>query len=378
MTGFVGNLSQTAPPTPSEPSDNVPQNLRPYYTPPGDQYRGAFAFAQFDNPIYTTVAARNAMGAYVEIGFRPSPRWDVDLGVRNDVWLTGFRSSVSLDPRILVTRYLTDVLDVHAAFGLAHQPAVFLLPLPGVSDVALDRGLQRAIQSELGAGLELENIAKVELQLFLHAYSNLLFPELTIEKFNKCGYGYGAIGGNASEANVCESGTGFPRATALAYGGEIFIRRRVTETISGWLSYTLTWADAESDEGFEFSPVFDTRHVVNLVLQYRPTRHWRLGVRGQARSGQTYAEVTDALVRLERRLPGFYRIDAQMGYGWKTGWGAMELTVEWFNVTLSREARSYQCGLDITDKSRKASSNLCKVEYEPALFMPNLSVRAEF
>jgi hypothetical protein len=377
MVGVVGDLSQNPPPA-GQPQDNIPAGLRPYGTPPTDVYRGQFAFAQFDNPVYTSVAARNTAGAFTELGFRPARRWDLELGLRADLWLTGFRSDIGVDPRLLITHYVSRYLDLHAAIGLAHQPAVFLLPLPGVSDVALDRGLQRALQSELGGGLDLFGQGRVELQLFIHYYTDLLFPELTLEKFNQCGQSDIPTLNESTIPNICQSGVGFPRASALAYGGEFFLRRPITETISGWLSYTLTWADAESNQGFRFTPVYDTRHVVNLVLQYRPIRSWRLGIRVHARSGQMYTTVTDDLVRLERRLPGFYRIDAQAAYGWKTGFGRMELAVEWFNVTLSREPRSYLCGLDITDQNRSAPDRLCNVEYAPALFFPNLGLRAEF
>lgn len=374
ITGLVGDLSQAPPPVVVTAPDDTPQELRPYSAPPVDQNRGLFAFGQFDNPMYTTVAARNTAGTYAEFGFRPARRWDLELGMRADLWLTGTRGTVGLDPRVVLTHYLLDYLDLHASFGLAHQPAVFLLPLPGVSDVALDRGLQTAYQSEFGAGFDLWSEARIELQCFIHYYTDLLFPELTIEKFNQCG-----LSGTDPNTtpNVCQS-SGFPRATALAYGGELFLRRPVSKSISGWLSYTITWADAESDQGFSFTPVFDTRHVANLVLQYRPTKHWRFGVRGHARSGQMYATLTDKLVRLERRLPGFYRIDMQAAYRWQPSWGKMEFSVEWFNVTMSREARSYLCGLDITDRNRLAPDRLCEVEYAPALFFPNISVRAEF
>ena len=289
MVGIVGDLSQAAQHYSYEPTDNIPQDQRLYDEPPSDQNLGPFAFAKFDNPVYTTVAARNTLGAYAEYGFRPALHWDLELGLRADLWLTGFRGEVGIDPRILLTHYLSSALDLHAALGLAHQPAVFLLPLPGVSDVALDRGLQEAVQSELGAAVDLWGEARFELQLFMHYYTELLFPELAIEKFNQCSQWNTSASASSIAANVCQGDAGFPRATALAYGGEIFLRRPPNQAIAGWLSYTLTWARAKSDEGFEFTPVFDTRHVVNLVLQYRPTHNWRLGGRGHARSGQMYS-----------------------------------------------------------------------------------------
>ncbi len=335
-------------------------------------------YNQFNNPLYTSVASRNLMGLYSEFGFRPARSWDVDLGLRGDVWLTGHRCELGIDPRLLLTYYPLDFMDLHAAVGLAHQPAVFLLPLPGIADVALDRGLQEAIQSEVGIGFDLYKEMRVEAQAFVHYYTNLLFPELAIEMLNACGERSPYFYGQVADLNVCETGQGFPRATALAYGGELFLHRSLSRSVSGWLSYTLSWAQAESDNGFRFTPVFDRRHVGNMVLQYRPATGWRLGLRLHARSGKIFTILTDNLQRLERRLPGFFRADLQASYGWRTHWGRMQVSAEWFNLTLAREARSISCGLDITDNNQLAPAETCEVEYGPALFFPNVGVRAEF
>lgn len=335
-------------------------------------------YDQFNNPLYTSVASRNLLGVYSEFGFRPIQSWDVDLGLRGDVWLTGHRSELGVDPRLLLTYYPLGFLDMHAAVGLAHQPAVFLLPLPGIADVALDQGLQEAIQSEAGIGFDLYSELRVEAQAFVHYYTNLLFPELAIEKLNACGEKSSAFYREVADLNICDSGQGFPRATALAYGGELFLHRSLNRSVSGWLSYTLSWAEAQSENGFRFTPVFDRRHVGNMVVQYRPAIGWLLGLRLHVRSGRIFTVLTNDLQRLERRLPGFFRADLQASYGWRTSWGRLQASAEWFNITLAREARSINCGLDITDNNRLAPIETCKVEYGPALFFPNVGLRAEF
>jgi len=376
MIGIIGKIEREEPvpgiSIPGEPTKNITR------IPPFVTAKDVLNYDQFNNPMYTWVASRNLMGVYSEFGFRPTQSWDVDLGLRGDVWLTGHRSELGVDPRVLLTYYPLDFLDVHAAVGLAHQPAVFLLPLPGIADVALDRGLQEALQSEVGIGFDLYSEIRVEAQVFVHYYTNLLFPELTIEKLNACGEQGSGFYEQVAELNICQTGQGFPRASALAYGGELFLHRSLGRSVSGWLSYTLSWAEAESDNGFRFTPVFDRRHVGNMVLQYRPATGWRLGLRLHARSGKMFTILTDRLQRLERRLPGFFRADLQASYGWRTSWGRMQVSAEWFNLTLAREARSISCGLDITDRDRMAPAETCKVEYGPALFFPNVGLRAEF
>ncbi|MBN1655423.1 MAG: TonB-dependent receptor [Deltaproteobacteria bacterium] len=376
MIGIIGRITRNEPPPsiaprgiPVKETSRVPSYVTRTVT---------VNFEQFNNPLYTWVASRNTTGLYGELGFRPAPSWDVDLGLRGDLWLTGHRSEVGVDPRLLVTHYPLAILDLHLAVGLVHQPAVFLLPIPGVADVALDRGLQEAVQSEFGVGFDLWKEARFEAQMFLHYYTDLLFPELAIERLNQCSVGDFSTNGGDAASNLCQTGQGFPRATAFAYGAEFFLRRSVARSLSGWLSYTLTWSDAKSEQGFSFTPVFDMRHVANLVLQYRPVPGWRLGVRLHARSGKMATILTDDLYRLERRLPGFFRADIQGSYGWNTSWGRVRVTAEWFNLTLAREARSISCGLDITDQNRPAPGETCSVEYGPALFFPNVGVGAEF
>lgn len=66
---------------------------------------------------------------------------------------------------MLLRHRTTDALTLHASGGLAYQPAAFPIALPGIADAVLQRGLQRAIQTELGAGLELPASLTAELSL---------------------------------------------------------------------------------------------------------------------------------------------------------------------------------------------------------------------
>lgn len=376
MIGIIGRIERDEPISTVGGRSITPKQTS--YIPSYVRSIDRVDFNQFNNPLYTWVASRNTAGIYTEVGFQPAEKWMIELGLRGDLWITGHRSQLGVDPRILVTHHILNNLDIHLAVGLIHQPAVFLLPLPGIADVALDRGLQEAIQSEAGVGLDLSEEARLEIQTFVHYYTDLLFPELAIEKLNRCLEGQTGFNSPDVPPNICTTGQGFPRATSTAYGGEVFLRRPIEKDLSGWLSYTLTWAQAESENGFSFTPVFDMRHIGNLVLQYQLLLGWRVGMKLHARSGKMFAILTDDFNRLERRLPGFYRIDVHSSYSWQVSWGRMQVSAEWYNLTLSREAQSMNCGLDITDQHRLAPDSTCHVQYGPALFFPNVGLRAEF
>ena len=327
-------------------------------------------------PFTEGVAARSAMGVYGELGFDVTQRLRADLGLRSDLWLTGARSEVALDPRLTLTYRSHDTITWHGAVGLAHQPSVFLIPLPGISEVGLDRGLQSAVQSEAGVAFELPASFKLDTQVYLQHFDNMILPELAIDQTNDCA----SLAPDVEKATARCNG-GYPRSSTLAYGLELFLRRSITEELSGWINYTLGWARAHTEAGESFRPTFDVRHVVNLVLHYRLGRGFSAGARVQYRSGKpaSHLFLRETQIRYEQRLRGFFRADLHLSYELRPSWGSLRLTLEWFNVSLSREETDIACrdGVGVGSDPLLAATP-CRVQRAPALFFPNLGVRAEF
>ncbi len=321
------------------------------------------------------VRTRNMFGVYAEVNWRLHPAIELALGVRGDLWLTGSTHAQAVEPRVVATWHLSDAQSVHVGWGLSFQPAVFPVPVPGLADIVLDRGLQRANQSEVGYRFELSEQLLFETALFYNHLSDLLFLDTLLD----C---------DATFGPSC-SDDAFPRATADAYGWEVFLQRPSQHALSGWVSYTLGGGVAYGPSGMRFTPAFDVRHVANLVLQYELGAGFRAGMRVLYRSGRVASVTTldagsiatpgGALVnppfaRFERRLPGFFRADVLIAYRWNTSWGRMRLALEWLNVTMSREAIDLRScsGLD------PGTVEACGIEYAPAIFVPNLGLRAEF
>jgi outer membrane receptor protein involved in Fe transport len=328
-------------------------------------------------PFSADVAARSVMGAYVELGLQLSDRFRTDLGLRGDIWLTGSRPEAAVDPRLSMSYRLLDTVTWHGAVGLAHQPSVFLIPLPGITEVGIEYGLQSAVQSETGVSFDLPAQFKLESQVYLQHFDNMILPELAIDQTAEC---Y-ALPPDVEQATSRCNG-GYPRSSAWAYGLELFLRRSLSEDLSGWINYTLGWARAESG-GYKFRPTFDVRHVVNLVLQYKIGRGFSTGARLQYRSGKNASHIFIRAdeIHYDQRLGGFFRADANISYGWQPSWGSLRVTLEWFNLTLSREESSIDC--DRTDDITSGRDPLktavpCPVKRAPALFFPNLGIRAEY
>jgi hypothetical protein len=298
--------------------------------------------------------------------------------VRGDLWLTGSRPEAAVDPRLSLSYRLRDTITWHGAVGLAHQPSVFLVPLPGITEVGIESGLQSAVQSETGVSFDLPAQLKLESQVYVQHFDNMILPELAIDQTAEC---YALPPDVEMATSRCNGG--YPRSSAWAYGLELFLRRALTEDHSGWVNYTLGWARAESSTGLKFRPTFDVRHVVNLILQYKIGGGFSTGARLQYRSGKNASHIfiREGEIPYQQRLAGFFRADANISYGWKPSWGSLRVSLEWFNLTLSREESSIDC--DKTDDITSGRDPLktavpCPVRRAPALFFPNLGVRAEY
>jgi hypothetical protein len=315
------------------------------------------------NTLLGDVPARSLWGVQAELTWRPWTALELQLGARGDAWVQGSGAEAVLDPRARVIVHVSEEFDVHVAAGVVHQPAVFFVPLPGIADLANDRGLQTALQSEAGVGWDTPLDLRAEVQFFLHGYENLVFTDTLFL--------------NDSFDTICENidcmGATVPsRIDGLSYGLEVFLKRPITQALSGFVSYTVAWSAIDRIAGLPYTPTWDVRHVANLVLQWQIGAGFSAGLRWFFRSGKVQGEfsVGDAmqLTRDETRLPEFMRLDLEVAYGWHTFWGRMRVALEWFNATLTREPQDVSCeGLPRT----------CGVRYLPAIFFPNLSLRAE-
>ena len=313
---------------------------------------------------------RATLGAQAELTLRPWTALELQLGARSDAWFQRGYSTLAFDPRARLILHVSEELDFHVATGLVHQPAVAYLPLPALLEFGDLRHLQSALQSEAGVGWTTPGDFRLELQTFVHRYRNLIFSDArTLD---------GALSDICTLSGAepeCMSGRVPARSEGISYGLELFMRRPITHALSGFVSYTLAWSHAQRVAGQPYTPTWDVRHVGNLVLQWQLGGGYSLGLRGFFRSGKIdswfYANQAMQLGLEQRRLPSFWRVDLELAYAWRTSWGKMRFAVEWFNATLSREPAEYQCSMD------GPRPQLCTVEYLPAIFFPNLSLRAE-
>jgi hypothetical protein len=360
---------------PSTGSTTNPGRFLPGFSGGFDLQTQPIAF--LDQAPLSRIEARDAAGIYTELSLVPLRAVEVEAGLRGDLWVAAGRREQAADERLLIRWHALPELALHAAAGTAHQAASSPLPIPGLSDFELDYGVQSALQTEAGATLELPGKLSLSATGFYHRYSDLVFMELILDcQGNSDPLAPFARTSLGQPMPLCQR-QGLPRGDGHAYGAEILLRRDLSERLTGWLSYTLGWADARAADGTAFAPQFDVRHQLNLVLRYDWGGGFVSGSRIYYRSGKPasntiYDFVEARFQRVETRLPAFFRADLSFSYRWATSFGHMAAMLQWLNLTFSREATKRDCRLD--DQLRV----VCAFGYQPAIVLPNAGVRAEF
>ena len=261
-----------------------------------------------------------ATGAWADLTLRLSETLEVTPGVRGDVYSSQSENAVGIDPRLAARWEVTPSLRVMPTFGVVHQPPSFVLPIPGLTPT-LAGGLQRGIQTATAFELDLTETTTAGLSPFYNVYSNM------------------------TDALGTSTGEGQPdfaaRSKGRAYGAEVFLRRRLTERLGGFFTYTLSRSE-RTVAGETFPSGFDRTHVMNAAVSYDLGRGWTAGGRFVFYSGTPVQQTTRTSVTRPdhvEREPPFFRLDLRGEKRWtlsETAWIAM--VVEVMNATLSKES----------------------------------------
>ncbi|MEO8178225.1 MAG: TonB-dependent receptor [Deltaproteobacteria bacterium] len=264
-----------------------------------------------------------AFGAWADVVWKPTPRLEITPGVRADLFASGGTTAVGVDPRIAARFEITKALRIVHAYGLAHQPPSFIVPIPGLTPGKLQGGLQTSLQTSAGLEVDLFEGTTATATLFHSAFFDmndaLGIPEST------------ATGDALNQ-----------RALGSAAGFELFVRRRLTQKIGGYLSYTLS-RSTRAVGGYSFPSAFDRTHVGSTALAYDLGRRWRAGARfvfytGIPKTTPSPGLITPPPAEHPERDPAFYRLDVRLEKRWQLGertW--ISFVAEVLNTTLQKE-----------------------------------------
>jgi hypothetical protein len=165
-----------------------------------------------------------------------------------------------------------------------------------------------------------------------------------------------------------------------SYGLELLLRRKLGESLFGWIAYTIGRSERDYRAGTAVSD-FDQTHVLNLVLSWEIGSGWRVGGRFHFRSGRPYTprgcdvpgfedQCTYAGTTNSARLPPFWRLDLRVDKKWtfETWW--LELYFEFINVTFTAEPFSQEC-----DCSQQPCTWVREIPY---IVIPTLGLRGVY
>ena len=230
-------------------------------------------------------------GAFAEMAWKPTPRLRVLPGVRGDLYdeRQGSTSVTqkSLDPRLLARYRLTDPehgsVFVKGVIGRYHQPPRLFFPIPGLDASSLNLGLLASTQYSVGAEAKLAAATELDINAYYNAMDPILFdlavnptasdvqqPQPTHAPWSL------PSATNGGRRRVLDNL--FKQRVGRSYGIEVLLRRRQAQHLFGWVSYTLSRSERQSDQGFILFD-FDRLHVLNVVAGLELPRNWEFGSR---------------------------------------------------------------------------------------------------
>jgi hypothetical protein len=336
------------------------------------------------DPDFAAQDRRVIGGMFVDTNVAPLPWLDLSLGLRVDVWNTSGHRDAGVSPRARATFHAQEIADVFVGWGLGSMPATFAIPLPGLGDVPLEPGLQRANQTEGGVRFFLPYDLTFETRGYVNFYRDLRFVDIFTDP---------QISNDPMQPPI-PAGLLDDSADGKSYGLEVLLQRPFDIGLSTLVSYTLGFSDLTGTalllnmptQTFDYTPSYDVRHVMNGVLAWQAKFGLIIAARLFARSGRAegwlWLDEFGVVQQYVQRVPWFTRLDAQIAYEWAKPGRRMRVALEWINVTRSRDAQ----GIDPSDPTSPlecrfrwgAPSEPCPIRFTDPIWFPNLAFRAVF
>ena len=336
------------------------------------------------DPDFAAQDRRAISGAFADANVSPTKWLDLSFGLRVDVWNTSGHRDANVSPRARAMFHAKDIADFFVGWGIGSMPATFAVPLPGLGDIPLEPGLQRANQTEGGVRFFLPYDLTFETRGYVNFYRDLRFVDIFTDPQITDDPNLGPI-----PAGVLEDS-----ADGKSYGLELLFQRPFDVGVSTLVSYTLGFSDLTGtalllgmpSQTFDYTPSYDVRHVMNGVVAWQAKFGLILAARVFARSGRAegwlWLDESGVVQQYVQRVPWFTRLDAQIAYEWAKPGRRMRIGLEWINLTRARDAQEINSG-DATSSQQCRSrwgtpSEPCSLRFTNAIWFPNLSFRAVF
>ena len=325
-TDDSGGATVAPTPTGSTSGGATGATSEPVTTTSGSNDRTEFGFDRARKDL--------TMGTWADVVLDATRDVQITPGLRVDLFNSGNRVAVGVDPRITVRYQLSKPIAVVHGLGLVHQAPSFVVPVPGLKP-SLAGGLQTAVQHSAGVNFALPAGFSGSTTLFHNVFFNMT-DYISLVQLQ-----------NANGRTVTDM-----RSLGHAYGAEVMVRRSLARNFGGFVSYTLSRSNRSAGR-LEGPATTDRTHVLNVAASYDLGRNWRLGGRWLFYSGVPAHVAYVEAAQSPPRTPPFWRIDFKLQKRWyikapDAWWG---LVLEVLNTTLNKEAlngscNAYRCQFD--------------------------------
>ena len=289
-------------------------------------------------------------GVWADLVLQAAPKLEITPGLRADLFVSGGRVALAIDPRISARYTLTKKLAVTHGLALVHQAPSFVVPVPGFKP-SLAGGLQSAVQYSAGLSYSLPSGFESSLAVFQNVFFNMTDLISLVQL----------------QSTTSKDETDF-RSTGHAYGMEVMLRRSLSRRVGGFVSYTLSRSVRSSGE-LEGPATTDRTHVLNVALSADLGADWRVGGRWLFYSGIPTRVAYVAAAKSPPRTPPFWRLDFKVQKRWyikrpDVWWG---LALEVLNTTLNKEVLNGDC-----------NAFACKYESIGPVTIPSIGAEGAF
>ncbi len=316
--------------------------------------------------------------ARVELGERfqlePSVRAD---HYRYDAGVLSPRET-SVDPRLAASFDLTDDVVLKVGTGVYSGPTRFSFveppivfgPIPGWEGPGISRGLSRTRQYHAGVEAKLPAGFGLMVNGYYHDQEMpvdfSLLDQETEPDLVPCD-------------GLSPTGTEQPfDVRGSSVGAELLLRRRLGQSLFGWLSYGLSRSNRTLATGKTIPFEFDQRHVLNAVMSWEVGRNWTVGGVFHFNTGRpytpTFADQCGLTYYEERtgapnsaRLPSHWRVDLRVQKREVFDTWFFDFYIDFFNAAFQWETIDYDTDL-ITGE---------RVPEQLPLFIPMIGIRGE-
>ncbi|MFV8752191.1 TonB-dependent receptor domain-containing protein [Nannocystaceae bacterium ST9] len=286
-------------------------------------------------------------------------------GVRFE-WYAAPLERAALDPRLRMSARLTATTTLKAALGLYTQG--IQQPVQFDSTFGNPRlGLQRSVHASLGVAQKLPGEVSLELTGFYKELWDLVVPSSDLVE---------RPDGEVGPESFANRGSGH------IYGSELLLRKNLTRSLFGWVSYTLSRSQRSLGPGEPQSLFdFDQTHILTIVGSYRMPRGWQFGVRFRLVSGNPRTPITDGVYDASSdgflalqgplngaRLPAFHQLDLRLDKTWTWPVLRFSVYVDVQNVYNRQNVEFLNFGYDFRTTATVNSLPI----------LPALGLRAEF